>query len=200
MSEIKPTTATDTPKTTRPPKRKRTPARPAPRLAPPWIEGGIDYGPAVVAIEDLIGWAFEVAAASVADVPADVRRVKNARRYALAAIHGQADPRAVEDVVFTAALLARVLDADLGLGLGDIVTVLEQMGLPADDVPPPARRAPARRAPTGASRLDLAAVIDAVAALQALAPMVPLRPHGARSAAPMASCAACPARGLRFAA
>ena len=214
MSEIKPPTPNDTtrqtdpasqpPKPTRPAKRKRKAARPAPPLTPPWIEGGIDYDPALVAIEELIDWAFGVAAASVADAPVDVRRVRNARRYALAAIHGKADPRSVDDVVFAAGLLARVLDADLGLGLGDIVTVLEQMGLPADDVPSPPRRPPGRRQARAASApasIDLTAVLDAVAALQSLAPIVPLRPRGARvSAPPAATCAACPARGFRVAA
>jgi hypothetical protein len=133
--------------------------------------------------------------------------VRNARRYALAAIHGKADPRSVDDVVFAAGLLARVLDADLGLGLGDIVTVLEQMGLPADDVPSPPRRPPGRRQPRAASAsasIDLTAVLDAVSAIQSLAPLspiVPLRPRGARvSAPPAATCAACPARGFRVAA
>lgn len=212
MSEIKPPTPNDAtrqaspsnqrPKPTRPAKRKRKAARPAPPLTPPWIEGGIDYDPALVAIEELIDWAFNVAAASVADAPADVRRVRNARRYALAAIHGKADPRSVDDVVFAAGLLARVLDADLGLGLGDIVTVLEQMGLPADDVPSPPRRPPGRRQARAASApIDLTAVLDAVAAIQSLAPIVPLRPRGARvPAAPAATCAACPARGFRVAA
>jgi hypothetical protein len=212
MSEIKLPSAIDattshanpTSKPPRPSKRKRKTARPAPPLTPPWIEGGIDYDPALVAIEELIDWAFGVAAASVADAPADVRRVRNARRYALAAIHGKADPRSVDDVVFAAGLLARVLDADLGLGLGDIVTVLEQMGLPADDVPSPPRRPPGRRQPRAASApasIDLTAVLDAVAAIQSLAPVVPLRPRGARvSAPPAATCAACPARGFRVAA
>ena len=212
MSEIKPPTPNDTtrqasptsqpPKPTRPSKRKRKAARPAPPLTPPWLESGIDYDPALVAIEELIDWAFGVAAASVADAPADVRRVRNARRYALAAIHGKADPRSVDDVVFAAGLLARVFDADLGLGLGDIVTVLEQMGLPADDVPRPPRRPPGRRQPHAASApIDLTAVLDAVAAIQSLAPIVPLRPRGARvPAAPAATCAACPARGFRVAA
>ncbi len=212
MSEIKPPTPNDTtrqtdpasqpPKPTRPAKRKRKAARPAPPLTPPWLEGGIDYDPALVAIEELIDWAFGVATASVADAPADVRRVRNARRYALAAIHGKADPRSVDDVVFAAGLLARVLDADLGLGLGDIVTVLEQMGLPADDVPSPPRRPPGRRQACAASApIDLTAVLDAVAAIQSLAPIVPLRPRGARvPAAPVATCAACPARGFRVAA
>jgi hypothetical protein len=210
MSEIKPPSAIDattshantTTKPARPSKRKRKAARPAPPLALPWIEGGIDYDPALVAIEELIDWAFGVAAASVADAPADVRRVRNARRYALAAIHGKADPRSVDDVVFAAGLLARVLDADLGLGLGDIVTVLEQMGLPADDVPSPPRRPPGRRQPRAApASIDLTAVLDAVAAIQSLAPVVPLRPRGARvSAPPAATCAACPARGFRVAA
>ena len=212
MSEIKPPTPNDTtrqtdpasqpPKPTRPAKRKRKAARPALPLTPPWIEGGIDYDPALVAIEELIDWAFGVAAASVADAPADARRVRNARRYALAAIHGKADPRSVDDVVFAAGLLARVLDADLGLGLGDIVTVLEQMGLPADDVPSPPRRPPGRRQARAASApIDLTAVLDAVAAIQSLTPIVPLRPRGARvPAAPAANCAACPARGFRVAA
>ena len=211
MSEIKPPTPNETtadkhqaPKPTRPAKRKRkAAARPAPPLTPPWIEGGIDYDPALVAIEELIDWAFGVAAAAVADAPADLRRVRNARRYALAAVHGKADPRSVDDVMFTAGLLARVFDADLGLGLGDIVTVLEQLGLPADHVPRSPRRPPGRRQPRAeaAPSVDLTAVLDAVAAIQSLSPIVPLRTRADRgTAAPSATCASCPARGFGVAA
>jgi hypothetical protein len=180
--------------------RKRKAARPAPPLTPPWLESGIDYDPALVAIEELIDWAFGVAAASVADAPADVRRVRNARRYALAAIHGKADPRSVDDVVFAAASW-RACSTPTWASARRHRDRARADGLPADDVPSPPRRPPGRRQRAASAPIDLTAVLDAVAAIQSLAPIVPLRPRGARvTAAPAATCAACPARGFRVAA
>lgn len=97
---------------------------------------GIDYGPAIEAIDDVLGWAFEVATKSVAGWPQGKRRVRNAFRYLRAIVRGKrvrTEPR--EDVMFTAALLIRVLDADLGLGMCQIADVLDQLGLPSDHVP-----------------------------------------------------------------
>jgi hypothetical protein len=171
--------------------RKRS--RRSARTAPPWIESGIDYGPALVAIEELIAWAFDLAAASVADRESK-RRVKDARRYTLASVRGRRTPPGAEaDVMFTASLLIRILDADLGLGLGDIVEVLAALGLPTADVPHPPRRpagvaarAPQRAQPTAA---ELAGVIDALQRGAARAPIVSLRRPSARAV--VAPCAGC---------
>lgn len=184
-----PTTKTATPTTkTTAAKRARGTARPA----PPWVEGEIDYGPALVAIDELIAWAFDLAASSVPDRESK-RRVKNARRLVVARMRGKPAPAGSElDALFTASVLARVLDADLGLGLGAIVEVFGELGLPIDDVPRPPRRPsgaavrPAQPAPTAA---QVAGVIDALQRGAGLAPIVPLtRP---RSRAVVAPCAGC---------
>lgn len=162
---------------------------------PPWIEGGIDYGPALLAIDELIAWAFDLAAASVADSADGKRRVKNARRFVTSSIRGKRTPAGAEaDVMFTASLLVRIFDADLGLGLGDIVSVLSELGLPTVDVPPSPRRPAARatRAPEAApfipTAADLAAVIDALQLGAMPAPVVPLRRPHMRVVAPCANC------------
>jgi hypothetical protein len=49
----------------------------------------------------------------------------------------------VDDIWFTAELLARIFDEDLGLGLSDALTILETLELPIDPVAMP-RRAPRR--------------------------------------------------------
>ena len=174
--------------TTKPRAPKRT--RPT---SPPWIEGGIDYGPALVAIDELIAWAFDLAAASVPDRESK-RRVKNARRQVIATLRGKrrSDPDA--DLMFTASVLARALDADLKLGLGEIVTVLAELGLPSDDVPRPPRRtasAPAYAAPHVPSMnvADLAGALDAIQRGARITPIGSLRrpPPGA-AFAPCAGC------------
>lgn len=193
MSE-KHTTATTTTRAA-PSARKRTTQRTM--SAPPWIEGGIDYGPALVAAEELIAWAFDLAAASVADSPEGKRRVKNARRFATASIRGQRTPASAEaDVMFTASLLIRILDADLRLGLGDIVSVLSELGLPTVDVPHPPRRPAGRAArvpqpaPFMPTAAEVAAVLDAIQLAAAPVPVVPLRRPATRTAAP-STCAGC---------
>lgn len=187
MSEKKKPTATA-------PKHPRKPTR---TPAVPWIEDGIDYGPAILAIEELVAWAFHLAAASVEDSPEGKRRVKNARRFVTASIRGKRTPSNAEaDVVFTASLLIRILDADMRLGLGDIVSVLSELGLPTYDVPNPPRRAArvARPAAADVSTAELAAVLAAmrrgVSPVAVPSPVVPLRrpTRGAIASA----CAACP--------
>lgn len=174
-------------------------ARGAARTAPPWVEGGIDYGPALVAIDELIAWAFDLAAASVPDRESK-RRVKNARRLVVARMRGKAAPAGGEaDVLFTATVLARALDADLGLGLGAIVEVFTELGLPIDDVPQPPRRPARARAPQPMpSAAELAGVLEAIqrgagrAPVAPAAPVVPVIPIGRpRSRAVVAPCAGC---------
>ena len=179
----KPTTATTK-------NRAPKPTRPT---APPWIEGGIDYGPALVAIDELIAWAFDLAAASVPDRESK-RRVKHARRQVIATFRGKRKDEPDADVMFTAAVLARVLDADLKLGLGEIVTVLAELGLPSDDVPRPPRRSasvPAYAVPRAPSMnvADLAGAIDAIQRGARITPIGSLRrpPPGA-AIAPCAGC------------
>jgi len=99
-------------------------------------DGEIDYGPAVDAIADLAGWALDLAAADVADWPEGKRRVRNARRFVLARLRGKTlRSTPFEDVIFTAGLLARIFEQEIGLGVGDMVTMLDHLGLPTDAVP-----------------------------------------------------------------
>lgn len=181
---------------------RRADAKRPRRVAPPWIEAGIDYGPAVAAIDELIAWAFDLAAASANDRESQ-RRVKNARRYIVAARRGKRTPTGVEaDVMFTAALLVRILDADLKLGLGDIVEVFEAIGLPSVDVPfPPRRPAGAVRAnPAPPTAAELATVIGALqrgagiapmSARPPVAPVAPIVPLRRPPAAVAPACAGC---------
>src|SRR5262245_7281161 len=73
-------------------KSKRTKASAAPKertAARPWIIGGIDYGPAVLAIEDLSEWAFDLARKNVAGWPEGKRRVAKAHRAVLDMFRGR---------------------------------------------------------------------------------------------------------------
>jgi len=133
------------------PKRKKAsqarpvappPARPAaPRK--PWVIGGIDYGPAILAVSGLAEWAFELAASDVEDWPEGRRRVRNARRYVLDRLRGRhARGVGTEDVLFTAGLLARIFEAELSLGVSEMIAILDELGLPTDVVPMVPRRQP----------------------------------------------------------
>ena len=132
-------------------KRKKTsPARPnSPSPArpvaarKPWVIGGIDYGPAIVAVSGLAEWAFELAAKDVEDWPEGRRRVRNARRYVLDRLRGRsARGVGTEDVLFTAGLLARIFEAELSLGVSEMIAILDELGLPTDVVPLVPRRQP----------------------------------------------------------
>ncbi len=107
---------------------------------PPWIDDGIDYGPANAAARDLASWALDLAERDVDDWPAARKRVRSARRWVLARLAGKDRHMPVEDVIFTASLLARIFDDDLGLDLGDAVSIFDALDLPSDiPVPPPTR-------------------------------------------------------------
>ena len=123
----------------------------APRARHPWADAidGIDYGPAIAALGDLIAWAFDLAAADVTDWPEGKRRVRTTKKYVLARLRGRR-PRGVpfEDVLFTAGLLARIFEAEVGLGMSQMVAVLDRLGLPTEVVPlmpRPQHAAPAAR-------------------------------------------------------
>ena len=117
---------------------------------PPWIDDGIDYGPANAAARDLATWALALAERDVEDWPEARKRVRNARRFVLARLAGKDRRMPVEDVVFTASLLARIFDDDLGLGLTDAISVFEALDLPADVIPVAPKSRPTR--PTAAAR------------------------------------------------
>lgn len=126
------------------------PARKVAKPSRPWVVGGIDYGPAVVAVTDLATWAFELAANDVGDWPEGRRRVRSARRYVLDRLRGRRSLRTpADDVLFTAGLLARIFDADLSLGMTEMVGILDELGLPTEVVPLVPRRQTARAITTG---------------------------------------------------
>ena len=102
----------------------------------PWIYDGIDYGPARAAVNDLANWALDIAERAVDDWPMAQAHVRNTRRFVSARIEGKKARRvSLDDVWFTAELLARIFDEDLGLGLSDALTILETLELPIDPVP-----------------------------------------------------------------
>ena len=134
-------------KTTRPPP---APTRKAAKPSRPWVVGGIDYGPAVGAVTDLATWAFELAANDVAEWPEGRRRVRSARRYVLERLRGRRALRTpAEDVLFTAGLLARIFDSELSLGMTEMVSILDELGLPTEVVPLLPRRQTAGAITTG---------------------------------------------------
>lgn len=118
------------------PKRSRPRPGSAAKPSRPWVIGGIDYGPAICAVTDLASWAFELAARDVEDWPEGRRRVRSARRYVLDRLRGRrALHTPAEDVLFTAGLLARIFDADLSLGMTEMVSILDELGLPTEVIP-----------------------------------------------------------------
>ena len=107
-------------------KKKADPATAAARV--PWIEDGIDYGPALAAFDDLATWALDLAEREVAETPADRKRVQKVRRSIL----GDGNRAPVSDLLFTAQILARVFDRDLDLGLADQLAIFEELDLALD--------------------------------------------------------------------
>ena len=123
---------------------------------PPWLDDdGIDYGPANTAARDLATWALALAESDVEDWPAARKRVRNTRRFVLARLAGKDRRMPTEDVLFTASLLARIFDDDLGLGLADSLSILDTLDLPTDiiPVPPPRPTTPASRSRPAPSRV-----------------------------------------------
>ncbi|MGN6109129.1 MAG: hypothetical protein ACTHU0_28745 [Kofleriaceae bacterium] len=123
-------------------KKKASPAVAATRA--PWIRDGIDYGPARAAVHDLATWALDIAERAVCDWPAGLAHVRNTRRFVTARINGKRPRRAsIDDVMFTARLLARIFEDELRLELTDALTIFDSLCLPLDVVP---IRRPARSA------------------------------------------------------
>ena len=123
--------------------KKKSPTASRSARAPrrPWVSGGVDYGPAIGAVADLATWAFDLAAGDVADWPEGRRRVMSARRHVLSRLRGKRTAHApTEDILFAAGLMARIFEADLSLGMSDMVCILDQLGLPTEVVPLMPRR------------------------------------------------------------
>jgi hypothetical protein len=148
-------------------KKKSSPSNTS--ASTPSSRSAVDYAPARAAISDLANWAFDLAERDVEDWPVARQRVKNVRRSIMAELGRTRAPRAsLEDLMFTASLIARILDADLGLDLGEALAVLEYLDLPAEDLPlsrPPTRPSrsalavvPTRVAPVHASRVRMPTV------------------------------------------
>lgn len=110
----------------------------------PWIDGDIDYGPAVTAARDLATWALDLAERDVGDWPEARKRIRNTRRFVLARIAGKDRRMPGEDLIFTASLLARIFDDDLDLDVADAFEIFGALELPTDVVPV---RAPTRAQP-----------------------------------------------------
>ena len=113
----------------------------------PWLDGDIDYGPAAAAARDLATWALDVAERDVGDWPEARKRIRNTRRFVLARIAGKDRRMPVEDLIFTASLLARIFDDDLDLDVADAFEIFGALELPTDVVPV---RAPTRTQPMSA--------------------------------------------------
>jgi hypothetical protein len=115
----------------------------------PWADvDGIDYGPAVAALGDLVTWAFDLAANDVADWPEGRRRVRTTRKFVVARLRGKrAHGAPLEDILFTAGLLARIFESETGLGMSEMVAVLDRIGLPTEVVPMMPRAQPHARIP-----------------------------------------------------
>ena len=126
----------------RPTKKKPGPALAASKA--PWLDGDIDYGPAAAAARDLATWALDVAERDVGDWPEARNRIRNTRRFVFARLAGKDRRMPVEDVIFTASLLARIFDDDLELDIGDAFEIFGALDLPTDVVPV---RAPTRAQP-----------------------------------------------------
>ncbi len=157
----------------RSPKKKAAPAIAAARA--PWVRNGIDYGPARAAIHELAAWALDIAERAVGDWPSGRTHVRNTRRFVEAQIAGNRPTGAsIDDVMFTARLLARIFDDELGLDLSDARTIFDILALPLDVVP---TRRPAPRpvqVPTSVLHTLLRAAAPIAPATRAPAPP-PLR-------------------------
>lgn len=133
----------------------------------------IDYGPAISAVHDLAAWAFDIAERDVRGWREAERRVRNARRFVLARIRGYRARRVpYEDVLFTAGLLVRIFDDDLSLGMSEMVSIFDVLGLPTEVVPLRPRNA------SGASAMR-----------PAPAPRSPVAPIAARRPPPVSAVA-----------
>lgn len=154
----------------------------------PWVRNGIDYGPARAALSELALWALDIAAHNVEDWPWARTRVENTRSAILGHFTGTSSREAsVEDIVFTAQLLARIFEDDLGLDLSDALVILEALDLPVDVLPLGDR---GRRARGGACSMSSAPAAPA-APIAPIAPMRRFKPMRTPPPPPLRLCDEC---------
>ena len=127
----------------------------------PWVIGGVNCGPAAVTVGDLSAWAFDLAAHDVVDWPEGERRVQAAHQWVLDRPRSISHADPFGDVLFTASLLTRIFDADLHLGMSEMVAIFDRLGLPTELVPLMPRRQASASAPVHPP----------------IAPITPLRPR-----------------------
>lgn len=148
----------------------------------PWVRNGIDYGPARAALSELARWALDIAARNVEDWPWALARVENTRGAISGHFTGLSSREAsTEDIVFTAQLLARIFDDDLGLDLSDALVILEALDLPVDALPLADR---GRRARCGTCPMSSGPAAP-------VAPIVPMRPFKTPPPPPLRLCDDC---------
>lgn len=119
----------------------------------------LDVAPALDALDDLARWVFGLAEEWIGDSIEDRRRIRNARRYVSKRIQGEEARCPTDDLAHTARVLARVCEAELGLPPGFVVSMLDSLELPTDDVPRVARLStawdgPITRLPTAPPRTE----------------------------------------------
>lgn len=140
----------------RPRPSRKAPKRSSPAVRAAWLDDDeIDYGPATDAVRSLAMWALEIAERDVEDWPTAREQVRNTRRFVIGRLSGQERRVPIDDIIFTAGLLARIFDADLGLELVDVLTIFDALDFPTEDLPvPPTPRGPAtaRNAPPKSAR------------------------------------------------
>ncbi len=94
----------------------------------------VDPDQALDAIDDLMSWAFNLAKKSVDSID-DKERVRNVRRYFAKTLRGRRVRCPTEDLYFTAGVLMRVCESELGYPMATIVRILDDLELPTDVVP-----------------------------------------------------------------
>jgi hypothetical protein len=119
---------------------------------------------------------FAIAFGAAEDWPRAKRHLDAAKRYVLASLHGARKRPAVPviDLWFAAEMIARSLEADLGMTEPEVVALFDAIGLPVDAVP--RYGTPALRTPLADSLAKLATNYATSFAL-ALCPRLRTKPH-----------------------
>lgn len=129
----------------------------------------IDYEPALAAVGDLFTWAFDLAEKNVRGWRAGKQHVKRSRRYLRALLRGR-EPFGLadeQDLSFTAGLLIRIFDEDLGLGLGAVASIFESLGLSTDALPTMTQRPVAEPPISKPTLAHLCAILHALSPVDA---------------------------------
>lgn len=127
-------------------KKKENQAKPAtPEIA---SEGPIELEPVLVAIEEALDWALDVAAGLVRDFPEEVASIERARAFMRKRFRGEPATVAVEDVLFAIGLIIGSIEYDPGPIAVRILRLAEPLWFPSAaqlwerSLPRPVIRAP----------------------------------------------------------